>query len=214
MNGTLFATIYCLRNFCQLSSSHHSIFRKVLMYFLVFYYMVQTFVQLCMVGISFAFYKEFVEEFLERFELSWEDSHFHCQVVYIALLCQILILSITQNARDAEIYFIFTSIFQGLLMMGAMIMIVFMYIPHINDNLLMLIFGIGLIASYFVPLILNMKHLEFFKLLGGLPMLTFFIPTYVNTFAIYSIANLHDISWGNRPANGGDSKAQEIQESY
>ena len=37
-------------------------------------------------------------------------------------------------------------------------------------------------------------------------------PTFINVFVIYAVANLHDISWGNRPSkNEGLSGEQQDQ---
>jgi len=34
-------------------------------------------------------------------------------------------------------------------------------------------------------------------------------PTYFNLFTIYSISNLHDVSWGNREGGGVSEKNQK-----
>mmetsp|Transcript_1704 Transcript_1704/g.2130 ORF Transcript_1704/g.2130 Transcript_1704/m.2130 type:complete len:118 (-) Transcript_1704:242-595(-) len=48
-------------------------------------------------------------------------------------------------------------------------------------------------------------------MLVGTFLLIFFTPLYVNIFLTYSIANLHDISWGNRATNS--EKGDETQKS-
>lgn len=42
----------------------------------------------------------------------------------------------------------------------------------------------------------------------------FLTPTYINIFMIYSIANLHDISWGNRDTGGNknDETRKNLQQ--
>jgi lipoprotein signal peptidase len=36
--------------------------------------------------------------------------------------------------------------------------------------------------------------------LKGTLYITFLTPTYINIFSIYAISNIHDVSWGSRPA--------------
>ena len=52
--------------------------------------------------------------------------------------------------------------------------------------------------SYIVPPALNCTRINFCKYFFGVFILIFFSPMYINIFIIYSMANLHDISWGNR----------------
>ena len=53
--------------------------------------------------------------------------------------------------------------------------------------------------SYLLPFALNWKKIEIGKFLLGLLSLSFLAPTYVNIFSVYSIFNVHDVTWGNRP---------------
>ena len=58
---------------------------------------------------------------------------------------------------------------------------------------------------------------NFMKYSLGLISYMFMIPTFINVMQIYSMCNLHDISWGNRPATQqgveavtADKKKQEV----
>jgi len=62
--------------------------------------------------------------------------------------------------------------------------------------------GVIMMSIYFVPIVFRpIDFLENFSsyLIGLLAYLTM-IPLFANVFSIYAMANLHDISWGNRPA--------------
>ena len=51
--------------------------------------------------------------------------------------------------------------------------------------------------SYFVPLFYSwdtLKHI--LRYIGGLIVLTFLAPTFFNIIALYSIANINDVTWG------------------
>ena len=61
-----------------------------------------------------------------------------------------------------------------------------------------------MLLIYLVPFILRpIDFLENFKgYTVGLISYLILIPMFANIFSIYSMANLHDISWGNRPTTG------------
>ena len=61
--------------------------------------------------------------------------------------------------------------------------------------------GVIMLAIYTVPFILRpIDFLENFKgYTVGLIAYLVLIPMFTNVFSIYAMANLHDISWGNRP---------------
>lgn len=60
-----------------------------------------------------------------------------------------------------------------------------------------------MLAVYIVPFILRpIDFLENFRgYVIGLITYLILIPMFTNVFSIYSMANLHDISWGNRPTS-------------
>ena len=61
--------------------------------------------------------------------------------------------------------------------------------------------GVIMLAIYTVPFIFRpIDFLENFKgYTVGLIAYLVLIPMFTNVFSIYAMANLHDISWGNRP---------------
>lgn len=65
---------------------------------------------------------------------------------------------------------------------------------------------ITLLGGYFLPLILNITRINWWYYFLGVFFIMFLSPMYINIFIIYSMANLHDISWGNRDT---DSKKNE-----
>jgi hypothetical protein len=65
--------------------------------------------------------------------------------------------------------------------------------------------GVIMFSVFLAPIILrpidfiaNMKNY-----ILGLISYLFMMPTFINIMQIYSMSNLHDISWGNRPATQG-----------
>ena len=61
--------------------------------------------------------------------------------------------------------------------------------------------GTIMLSIYLVPMILRpIDFLNNFKgYIVGLIAYLLLIPMFSNIFSIYSMCNLHDISWGNRP---------------
>ena len=64
--------------------------------------------------------------------------------------------------------------------------------------------GTIMLSIYLVPMILRpIDFLNNFKgYIVGLIAYLLLIPMFSNIFSIYSMCNLHDISWGNRPTTG------------
>ena len=62
--------------------------------------------------------------------------------------------------------------------------------------------GIIMCCVFLMPIIL--RPLDFLMntraYIVGLFTYIFMMPTFINVMSIYAMCNLHDISWGNRPA--------------
>jgi cellulose synthase/poly-beta-1,6-N-acetylglucosamine synthase-like glycosyltransferase len=60
-----------------------------------------------------------------------------------------------------------------------------------------------MLSVYLVPVIL--RPLDFiynlFSYVSGFLSYFFMMPIFLNVMQVYSMSNLHDISWGNRPTN-------------
>ena len=65
--------------------------------------------------------------------------------------------------------------------------------------------GVIMLCVYLAPLFL--RPLDFIQNAGkyiiGLFSYLLLMPMFINVFTIYAMANLHDVSWGNRPASTG-----------
>jgi len=59
-----------------------------------------------------------------------------------------------------------------------------------------------MLSIYYVPMILRPIDFLFnpFRYIVGLISYFMMMPMFLNVFTIYAICNLHDVSWGNRPA--------------
>lgn len=65
--------------------------------------------------------------------------------------------------------------------------------------------GVILLGVYLVPMVF--RPIDFLrqpvKYLYGFVAYFLMMPMYLNVFTIYALCNLHDVSWGNRPASTG-----------
>jgi F0F1-type ATP synthase membrane subunit a len=75
--------------------------------------------------------------------------------------------------------------------------------------------GVIMLAIYTIPFLLRpIDFLENFKgYVVGMIAYLILIPMFANIFSIYSMANLHDISWGNRPTTSTGTEAFSDKEN-
>lgn len=67
------------------------------------------------------------------------------------------------------------------------------------------LFLIIFLISYLFPLAVNIHNLKASDFIKGIIYVTYLSPTYVNIFTIYSISNIHDVTWGSRPTTEGNA---------
>ena len=143
-----------------------------------------------------------------------------------------IIISLTTPVDRGVVYFKFLMVSFGLLLCTTMVGIVvylidtglFPYEEHwdpINQiwykaggqHFSILVFcGIIMMCVFILPMILRpLDFLSNFRLyMVGLFSYIFMMPTFINVMAIYSMCNLHDISWGNRPTNVGGQGIEAV----
>ena len=78
--------------------------------------------------------------------------------------------------------------------------------------------GVIMLSVYMLPIVLRPIDFcyNFVNYSLGLVSYILLLPTFINVMQVYSMCNLHDISWGNRPtasagtnALSGDAKKQQ-----
>ena len=141
--------------------------------------------------------------------------------IYIMLLAMCLILALALPLDRAKPCFVITVIVFGFLTIAAIVGMAFylaaagfepehlkfdpakyVWVPQGDHHFSWLVLaGVIMLAIYTVPFILRpIDFLENFKgYTVGLIAYLVLIPMFTNVFSIYAMANLHDISWGNRP---------------
>jgi hypothetical protein len=76
---------------------------------------------------------------------------------------------------------------------------------NIKENISIILLGLTILVSILAILLKYTKDIP--AVIKGLFPFFFMSGTYVNMFLIYSICNIHDVSWGNRP--GGESVSEQ-----
>ena len=77
------------------------------------------------------------------------------------------------------------------------------------------LFVASTLVSFVFPIFMHIGNIRLFRFIFGSLAMTFLTPTFINVFVLYAIANLHDISWGNRPKNAGISaKEQDHKDKF
>ena len=105
-NGSLFAAIYCLFNFCRVNYSAHSKGRIFFIYILFLFYMAQMFLTLALVGSFYAVFSIFIRSMFptDKCKSIYEVANV-LENVYLLLLFVILIVSVTRKVEKSGGYY-------------------------------------------------------------------------------------------------------------
>ena len=120
--------------------------------------------------------------------------------VYLVMLFLILLVSVCVQINDASCYFTTAIVVFGAFLMLTLVSSA-LYILGNESTLMMQIFMFVSMGSYFLPVIINCCGVNVVHAMLGLFSYLFLSPTYINIFVIYAFANIHDVTWGNRPTN-------------
>jgi chitin synthase len=199
-NGSMFATFHVMGSMCRIwKRSCRSFFRNILFMYLYMYMLVLLFLSFILVGLFYAAFSIFM-----RATFSSDDCYSITSVanvlenLYLIFLFGVLMLSTTVNVDWAEWGFRVCSVFMGAFTILMVVASVF-YALDGTTNLFSIVFIGIFIASYIVPLLLNLNNLKIADFLKGAVYGVYMSPTYVNIFTIFAISNIHDVSWGSRP---------------
>jgi chitin synthase len=175
---------------------------------MLYFYMLLNFIfTLVLVGSLYATFSILIRSFFDDEECDAVSPARVFELVYLALLFVFVLMAITKPiSKSGSIYTIYVIIFGVFIF--ASIGFSFVYFWENTTNIYvagMLIFA--MVGSYLLPPLLNFNRMSIWKYFCGTIIIAFLTPTYINIIIIYSMANLHDVSWGNRES--GDGKSAE-----
>lgn len=132
-------------------------------------------------------------------------------LIYITVILVIFITSLGVKPRRVEDFYKIFSIILGIYQLYTMYLIAyFVGSLEFTQGSEWVAVGIsGTILAFAVIIILNC---EIWTIAKGVFHYIFLIPTYVNIFLIYSICNVHDCTWGNRPDALSSDEKNRLEE--
>ena len=218
-NGSWFALIDSIWRWKRILKSKHHWCRKICFCVQTIYSMLNMIYSFVLVGLFYAAMTTGLRSYL-GLKLAYSNTKFsiddlrvetavHVFIMYgyISLLIIIFMISLGSRIRDSgKAMWIISSVFSGYMALFLML-ISYQFQKEYNVNYVY-IPSVIVVGSFFIVLVLN--HCLFSTLLGIIQLLIM-TPTYINIFTMYSICNIHDCSWGNRPT-GGREEANNADE--
>ncbi len=209
LNGSFFSQIYSVTHFARLwTESNHSIFRKFFITLEFAYFFISTILSWFNVGSYYVAIRLIMNEVFSHKTQYFNPETtavilgFHWQTIliniiefiWIFLLIVQVIISMRNKPEEIKCLQTFCCVIFGIINYFMLFLIgywlYFMGVP----------FWIAqtTIAIFMVPIIAAIFHLEVFSVVFTTVQYYFMLPTYINVFVIYSIANIHDVSWGTK----------------
>ena len=87
--------------------------------------------------------------------------------------------------------------------------LLFKFIAESDGGTIAILSIVSCIGTFALIVILNCEILTILK---GALHYVFMVPSYVNIFLIYSICNIHDCTWGNRPDALSSDEKERLEE--
>ena len=206
VNGSWFSMIYTIKNCNRIGDSKHSGFRKCIFKALMFYYAIIAVFNWVLVG---SFYLAFAISV--KMNLNETDSEqdkltkWSTPLIYLygCILCSLLITSFAVKPAKIELLYRLICLILGLYTCTTIFLTLyfiffdgFTFGQWRSQLAAAMILVLGFIFS--IIILLNFRT-SLKPVLKGVLSFIFMTGSYVNIFLIYSICNIHDVSWGNRP---------------
>lgn len=169
------------------------------MLFMLYIYMTLNFVfSLLLVGSLFATFSIFIRSFFDDEDCSSFGGARAFETAYLGILFIFTLMSITKPIEKSTAAYTLMVIIFGCFIFISLGFGIKYFWEESKGEIVGYLMVITLVSSYIVPPLLNITRMNHCKYLVGAAILVFLSPMYINIFIIYSMANLHDISWGNR----------------
>ena len=219
VNGSWFSMIYTIRNCRRIGDSQHSWLRKCLFRALMFYYAIIALFNWVLVG---SFYLAFIVSIkmnLGEADLGQDKlTKYSTPFIYLygCIISALIIISFSVKPAKVESLYRIISTVLGLYTLTTIFLTIFYlfrdeYDPNAWRSQLSasMIIVMGLIFA--IIILINLKNAARPVLTGIIPFI-YLTGTYVNIFLIYSICNIHDVSWGNRPDKMSDEEKKKVDD--
>ncbi|GAA5870574.1 hypothetical protein JCM8547_002051 [Rhodosporidiobolus lusitaniae] len=226
VNGSFFASLYATTRFYRIWTSGQSVFRKLAFSLLFLYNLIQIFFSF--IGIS-SFYLAFyflctsavanTEHIPFGTVEAGEDVISIAKNVYIAALGITVVCSLGNKPAGSKYYYwaavvVFAALF--CLALYCTVWTIYWAVPHTvagweDVDALLSSSGfrnivIALASTYLLYIVASILHMDPWHMVTSFFQYMLFMPMYINLLPIYSMSNLHDISWGTK----GDTTVKDL----
>jgi hypothetical protein len=200
INGSWFALIETWRNFGRIGFSSHTRWRRIWFTIELIYFTATILVSWVMVG-SFYFFAELIfGGLMAQYPvpgLYFMNVSEMIMAVYIGLLLLVFMMSLgVKTSRVEGTYRCIAICFTFYMMIGFLVLNYFTFAGADKLDNFSLFLLVSMMGSYAIGVVIT-KNTK--KVLFRTVQFLAITPVYVNMFGIYSVCNIHDCSWGNRP---------------
>lgn len=193
INGSFFAMLYAILGFYRvLSETNHSFSRKLVSIFEFGYYLISIVLNWLLIG---CFY------LTTYFAVKWIFANNTIAIVFLIMLVAAIILQFLCGLSEKPIRFAnvyrFSSFFLGVMFTFVSAYTLYYIITTSNNDynwLLLMSLGV----SFGIYIFAGLLYRELLSVFLSFSQYWFMIPTFVVIFTVYSMCNVHDISWGTK----------------
>jgi cellulose synthase/poly-beta-1,6-N-acetylglucosamine synthase-like glycosyltransferase len=210
INGSWFALVDTVRKIQKIYKSSHSCPRKFFFLLQMLYYLLNVIYTWFIVGLfCLAMVIAVRKNYIYDKYYFWIGDIII--LFYISLLIIIFLLSMGVKPRRIEDAYKGLSFILGCYQVYIIYLICyFAYSQNFSYKPEVVVASILGTASVFALVVL--LNCETITIIKGIFHYILLIPTYVNIFFIYSICNVHDCTWGNRPDVLTDEEKERLEE--
>lgn len=194
LNGSLFALVYALLGWSRLMlNSKHSVWRKILFTIEYMYFaLLLVFQWFAVSNLYLTFY------YIMKYGSEPLSSIFpYVRYAFLGVLLIQFVLGLGNKPHRVSRLYVFSSAFFGVFAYAILGLTVYQVVLSDFDKRVTLYatitFGLIFAVSFLYGEILSVSS-SFLQYL-------FFVPTYIIIFPVYSLCNVHDISWGTKNSN-------------
>lgn len=192
LNGSLFALVYAILGWKQMiQHSKHSLTRKILLSIQFLYFGLNVLLQWTSVA---NYYLTFY--FLVR-NLNISTMFTILRYVFLALLIIQFVLGLGNKPGRMKNAYSMSAFFLGLFSLTILALSLYQIIIGSLGTFVLM----SLVASFGSMLIVGILFKSIFELMASFLQYTYFTATWVIIFPIYSLCNIHDVSWGTKNCN-------------
>ncbi|OMJ95123.1 hypothetical protein SteCoe_1485 [Stentor coeruleus] len=220
INGSWFSMIYSINECNKISASNHNCCRSCMFRSLMLLYTLVAMFNWILVGAFYAAFALSLKKSLQENSTTinkLESYSTPAIIIYVAILIFLMISSLSVTPSKLSKCYIFISIIYGIYTYATIFLVLYYILSgnsiDVDHWKVSASFALISVTAFMFIVILLLNPKSIWRVLVGTPFFLFMTGTYVNMFLIYSICNLHDCSWGNRPDKKTEAE-RKMDEQY